>query len=295
MSTRLAVIGDVGGHFASLAEQLSAVGVDVDSRAIPEGLTIVDVGDLIHRGPDSDAVVEFADAMMARNPGRWIQLAGNHESQYLDNGTDFWTPRVSAQSAATLRRWWTDGSMKVAAAFRLEPAYASTDLGFVPEPCDLLVTHAGLTAGAWRLLREPQDALEAADAINSAAASMGVAWREGLMITGVQDFAAGPMWAAGVEEVYASWFVHDAHELPSPSFAQAHGHTSPYLWSRRAWRPSMKALMAEGITASADSRRRMCRIEVGAHLFWAIDPAFGTTPGTVTSPLHFPSARPLHS
>lgn len=50
---------------------------------------ICQVGDLIHKGPDSSAVVALVDQIIDSNPGRWVQLLGNHEAQYLSGGTQF--------------------------------------------------------------------------------------------------------------------------------------------------------------------------------------------------------------
>jgi hypothetical protein len=49
---------------------------------------------------------------------QWIQLAGNHEAQYLPGGTPFWRDPLAAEGVARLRDWWADGSMRVAAAVR---------------------------------------------------------------------------------------------------------------------------------------------------------------------------------
>ncbi|WFE98601.1 metallophosphoesterase [Micromonospora sp. WMMD964] len=43
---------------------------------------VIQVGDLIDRGPDSAGVLAFVWQRLA-DSRRWIQLIGNHESQYL--------------------------------------------------------------------------------------------------------------------------------------------------------------------------------------------------------------------
>ena len=115
--SRLAVIGDVGGHLDSLVAQLNVLGVDVEERLVPPELVVCQVGDLVHKGPESAAVVALVDELMARNPDRWIQLLGNHEAQYLPDCQQFWTPTVDEKTAETIRRWWDSGQVRIAAAF----------------------------------------------------------------------------------------------------------------------------------------------------------------------------------
>lgn len=45
------VFGDVGGHASSFFASLSSLGVNIETGEIPEGIHIVQVGDLIHQGP----------------------------------------------------------------------------------------------------------------------------------------------------------------------------------------------------------------------------------------------------
>jgi hypothetical protein len=88
----------------------------------------------------------------------------------------------------------------------------------------LLATHAGLTAGAWKLLNRPGSAQKAAAVLNQV--DHPVVWREGEIITGVNDWAAGPLWAVAGSEVYSSWMGLESDGVSKPGFAQAHGHTS---------------------------------------------------------------------
>src|SRR3569833_1364189 len=78
--TTIVLVGDVGGCATQLAE---AVAPYVDDP----GAVVVQVGDLVDRGPDSSAAVEYVDARLPG--GRWVQLVGNHEGQY-QGGARFW-------------------------------------------------------------------------------------------------------------------------------------------------------------------------------------------------------------
>lgn len=284
---RLAIIGDVGGHLPPLVEQLIVLGVDIERREMPADLVICQVGDLVHRGPDSDAIVELVGDLLSRNPGHWVQLVGNHEQQYLPGQLEFWSPRITHTSARTLRDWWEAGHLRIAAAFPIaarggEPdPDGDTAVDSCP-PGDLLVTHAGLTAGAWRDLDSPRSARDIAEILNTG--EHRVTWRQGGMTTGRTDHAAGPLWAEAVGEVYASWSA--AGKRPGgpaePGFAQAHGHSSPHPWGFARWQPFHPAECA------ADPQRKITRVRVGSQVFFGTDPQAGVAPATVSVPLILP-------
>lgn len=286
-------------------EQLITLGVDTDSRRIPADLVICQVGDLVHKGPDSDAVVRLVDEYLRNNPSQWIQLVGNHESQYLPGGIEFWPAPIGAQSRRTLLDWWESGQLRIAAAFSI----AGPTSGSEPSPdrqleddcprvdsCptgDLLVTHAGLTAGAWELLGRPATVSDAVALLNRAEAP--VVWRQGGMTTGAVDLAAGPIWARAVREVYASWALRDqsGHAAMAPIFPQAHGHTTTFNWRRRRWRLAVDELPpVPPPRLLADERRKITRVEIGQRVYFGSDPDAGVAPASVSMPLVLPLAAP---
>src|SRR6266704_3187599 len=132
--TQIAVLGDLSGHLAPFAQALRELGVDVAAAQVPDDLVVVQVGDLVHKGPDSDAIVALVDRLLAANPGCYVQLLGNHEDQYL-GGHQFFdqAPPLAPTTIATLRRWQAVGALKAAAAIRTAGG------------ASYLVTHAGLT------------------------------------------------------------------------------------------------------------------------------------------------------
>ena len=82
---------------------------------------------------------------------------------------------------------------------------------------DILVTHAGLTHGAWQALGGPATAAEVAVALNAdARGTARVTLREGRMTTGTTDPAAGPLWAEAGAELLMSWDQHDRCPAPEP-------------------------------------------------------------------------------
>ncbi|MCW2615120.1 MAG: hypothetical protein JWN08_2114, partial [Frankiales bacterium] len=138
---RIAVIGDIGGHADQLDEALIVLGADPASGTLPDDLTVVQVGDLVHRGPDSRLVVETVYRFLSHYPDRWVQLCGNHESCHLGEALFVHDPLDDA-SVLTLRRWEAAGLLRIAVALNTNDGPA-------------LVSHAGLTWETWTELGEP--------------------------------------------------------------------------------------------------------------------------------------------
>jgi hypothetical protein len=226
---------------------------------------------------------------MKRNPARWTQLIGNHEAQYVFDPPRFGFPEVlDRRSQKILQRWWRSGQMQVAAA------YSTTGIAVIRADGHselvgaggLLVTHAGLTAGAWHQLGMPATAVSAAHAINAERDFLGsVIWRAGLMLGGPADRSAGCVWAEAANEVYASW----AREpYSTPGFNQVHGHTSAMWWSRSA----LHDFGSLDLGVSADYAHKHVRAEIQRQVIWGIDPGHGARPSLPWAPLVFHDAEP---
>jgi hypothetical protein len=268
--SRIAVIGDIGGHPDQLHQALTMVGVAGDGR-LPDDLTVVQVGDLVHRGPDSAGVLAIVRGYLEDQPEQWIQLAGNHESQYLPGGTSFWPDHLNSAGAHLLRAWWADGRLRVAAAVR------TPDLG------DLLITHAGLTVGAWRALGEPPTAAAAADLLNQRP--------EPLIWSGngsAIDTAAGPLWAEAGWELYEAWMGYHAQGGMIP-FNQVHGHSSIAIYRDRTWRCPGRVRQR----ATADWEARQVRVRIGGRVFICVDPKHGRQGAPRWRPLVLAGAEAL--
>ena len=198
------MIGDLAGHLRELRGELERLGARDDR--LPDDLTVVQVGDLVHRGPDSEGVVALVARYLSRQPDQWVQLIGNHEAQYVREPAFAWPERIDDAAIDTLRGWWRTGRMRVAAAVRADDGEA------------FVITHAGLTAGFWTGLGAPASAAEAAAAINATAAE--TVFRAGAMLGGAApDLATGPVWAAAASELVPSWL---GVAMP---FSQVHGHS----------------------------------------------------------------------
>lgn len=255
---RVAVIGDLAGHLAELARELDRLGAS--DGVLPDDLVVVQVGDLIHRGPDSDGVIALVDHYLRTQPDRWRQLVGNHEAQYLHEPAFDWPEHISDAAADTLNDWWQARVMTPAVAVR------SGDE-------DFLITHAGLTAGFWeQALDRPADAALAAKALNSFAGSHDrVLFAAGQMLGGGKpNLAAGPVWAAAATELVPSW---TGTELP---FSQVHGHSMIADWRRHELRcdPATAELL------TVDEERKHETVTLPGGRIVGVDPGHGAKPQT---------------
>ncbi len=264
---RVVVIGDVGGHPDQLRRALAGVGAT--GARLPADVTVVQVGDLVDRGPDSSGVLDLVRSYVEAWPRQWVQLAGNHEAQYLPGGTSFWPARLPEGDAELLRAWWRAGVLQVAAAVRDS------------EGNDLLVTHAGLTVPAWRELGAPVTATTAADLLNLRP--------EPLIWDGFHTGTySGPLWAEAGSELYEPWMEHHAGGGVVP-FGQVHGHSSVVGFSHDMWHCSGRVRQR----TSVDRDARHTRVRIGGRTFTGVDPKHGRTGAPAWRPLVLDGAEVL--
>lgn len=272
VTRRVAIFGDVGGHRLAFADQLAALDCDPATGSMPEGLEIVQVGDLVHRGPDSDGSLRLAERFMRANPGRWHQLLGNHEGHELGgprlNGFD---GQVGAEGRSILGDWWRNRRAHLAVAFD------AVELGPV------LVTHAGLTRSMWRTIGSPRSAHEAAALVNRmVGAAAELAFKPGGLLTGpggVPHFDPGVAWAEAASELIEPWALYGM-----APFTQVHGHSSAYDWRRGCPQRWASPLVSASITR-VDPDRRHLWAEAGGQTFIGVDPGHGRNPVTNWGPL----------
>lgn len=269
MST-VVVVGDVGGHLDQLQRALTVIGAQGEPLTLPEDVVVVQVGDLVDRGPDSVGALRLVDQFLQRQPGQWVQLVGNHESQYLPGGTPFWPDPLGPEGVGILADWWDSGAMNVAAAV----ATADGD--------ELLVTHAGLTVGAWQGLGEPMTASSAAWLLNDRPA---VIWRGGK--TSV-DRGAGPLWAEAGWELHEPWLEYHAAGGLVP-FGQIHGHSAIVRYADQSWRTPGRVRQR----AAVDWTARHARVRVGGRVIIGIDPKHGRDGAPTWQPLVLQDATVL--
>lgn len=268
---RVVVIGDVGGHLDQLRYALSSCGAHGDQLCLPLNTTVIQIGDLVDRGPDSSRVLTLVNRYLENQPAQWIQLVGNHEAQYLPGGTRFWAERLTDRDANLLRSWWEAGSMQVAAGIRLA------------EGDELLLTHAGLTVDAWRALSEPMTVTTAAYLLNDRPEPL--IWLGDGFTT---DTLAGPLWAEAGPELCEPWLRFHAEGSFVP-FGQVHGHSSIVSFTDRVWHCPGRIRQRTAV----DWQARHVRVRIGGQRFIGIDPRHGQTGAAQWQPLVFDDAEVL--
>ena len=180
----------------------------------------------------------------------------------LPGGTSFFPePQTDAACGATVRGWWRNGLLRVAYAFESAGVAVGQPGGrgvATVGAGGVLVTHAGLSCGAWRILGAPPDAAGVVARLDADKAELPlIVWREGSVITGAHDAAAGPLWASAAESV-ASWVEAGV----VPPFSQVFGHSAIFRWEpgeRPRWDPEIAKLLESGaLTGAVDEGADTC-------------------------------------
>lgn len=220
-STRVVIIGDIGGQVSVFHRLLDSLDVDLNTFSLPKNVVVVQVGDVARASDsqelDSRLCVEIADNLLMRNPGKYIQLIGNHELAMLG---DFYVNRAGVRRHSRIERWWFEKWARLAVGIRSETGE------------EILITHAGLTRGQWLSLQKP--GLEGVvNALNDRVGlDIGSVITVGSLVTGLTNTGADVSWAEVNYEVYLPWIAHG--DLP---FHLVHGHASPYSWQAGDWWP----------------------------------------------------------
>lgn len=268
---RIAVFGDLGGHFNRYVQALSVLGVTHDEDPVaasqmPNDLIVIQVGDLIHRGPDSAKLVSYVDNMLKAHPDQVYQIFGNHEGHYL-GGPKFGLPTgeqwiLNPDTVKILQRWWNERSAYMAIAVNNNGQ-------------DVLITHAGLSWYLWNRCGA-SDACTTARFLNDLSASQ--AFVPGLMLNeAAEDTMPGVAWAHPPKEVYETW------AQMVPPFGQVHGHCSPVNWSTTSWGFNVSAWVREN--TKVDATKHQTTTTINGVRFYGIDPSFGRQASWAIRPL----------
>lgn len=253
------LLGDVHGFGVDtdkiVRERFHAFGPNWE---LPADVAVVQVGDLLHKGPDGPWLVAQVDRAIKVNAGRWIQLWGNHETSVIHACPEFWSgPGFYPEPddvVETLHRWWRDQIAHVAVVV------PSVELG------DVLVTHAGLSVGWWNQIGSPSDPHECATALNADLGGdpEGVFGRGRLLDDNGVNPVAGPIWSDTSAEGWAQWL-----ELGDVPFSQVHGHAAPWSWNHQLWLRHTNDALRDAIHLDPVARR--AHVELPSGLLISID------------------------
>lgn len=134
----LDIVGDVHGEHAALQSLLRHLGYDAQGRH-PDGRTLVFVGDLCDRGPDSPAVIELVQRLV--ESGHACAVIGNHEINLLREEAKDGSGWAFERRAARDTPKYAPFVSADAAQVRRYQAFAA-QLPVVLERDDLRVVHA---------------------------------------------------------------------------------------------------------------------------------------------------------
>jgi hypothetical protein len=150
----LDIVGDVHGELEALDALIRRLGYDVRGRH-PDGRTLVFVGDLCDRGPDSPGVFERVRALA--DAGRAVATLGNHELNLLrgdrKDGNDWFFGEFTARD----RKY--EPRVHLAPERREEVLAFMRSLPLLLERADLRVVHAAWDAASVARLRAADPAL----------------------------------------------------------------------------------------------------------------------------------------
>lgn len=150
---RIVAIGDLHGDFSVWRDISAAAGlVDANGHWKGGNTTLVQVGDVVDRGPESLKILHELMRLQKEAPrqgGRIIALVGNHEAMNLTGDLRYTVPQdyaafATPRSAALRERFYSTKKAEIAAKYRArDPAMtdsaihdawiASTPLGWVEQ------------------------------------------------------------------------------------------------------------------------------------------------------------------
>lgn len=267
MAKKIFVFGDTGGHSLPLWRALTKLGVDLETGYIPEEIQIIHLGDLIHKGPNTESIVNVVDKLIKNNPGRWIQILGNHEFQHIEGSPYFWRCNCSETTVNIINEWFETGNASASYALTQSHNVLNIPALNIESSSPVLFTHAGLTYDWWKASGSP-DISQLESILNTLPVDL--ITTPGLLL-GVENSKPGPVWAIGNTEVFESWSQQPNVDMP---FAQIHGHTSSYSWGRKQWwldNPEFRAKT----TINEESRAIITKLN--NNLLIGIDPGFSKT------------------
>lgn len=249
------VVGDVGGNPDRLIRALRSIGCDPSSGFVPEGLEVVQVGDLVRlRGNFTEWSTEVVDVVgrfMDASHGRWHQLWGNHDLAVIGGERmAAWDGDVEPTVVESFLRWWNEGRVLFAVAVG-----------------NTLISHAGVTRQSMiELGGLDGTAQEVARCIarhneGEPPGPFGVA---GLLVHELPKPTVGCVWAEVVRELCEPWIA--SGDLP---FDQVHGHASVFDWKSKSFWPTVSPDLLQ--RTALDHDRRISTVNVSNSRITSVD------------------------
>ena len=240
------VFGDASGWLTPLEHALNDIDASLVDCFIPQDVTIVHVGDLIRKGPDSEILLQLVKEIKEKYDKQWVQLIGNHETNYLTT-QDFGRWEITLEAERLLHELYEEGMFQI--------SWSSMNNTH-------LATHSGLTQEFWKIIGSPTTASEAFQLLEKL--DLDECNVPGQMLGEFQ--VPGCLWASSNREVYPSW-EHSEKNLHD--FIQIHGHTAPLnLYNMQRY-----SGYKEEWFVKANTQSRTIWSEVNGYKFVSTDPS----------------------
>lgn len=119
---RIYAIGDIHGCYDQMVALLELIGQDDARRGNSQKTTILFLGDLIDRGPDSAKVIEYL-IDLTDNYENILVLRGNHEQAFLD---------IAKGRQDMVHDWLRMGGRRTLRSYGIDPDWASSNSVALP-------------------------------------------------------------------------------------------------------------------------------------------------------------------
>lgn len=280
MRKKVIVFTDIHGHFHPFMKMLNDYGITADF--IPEDIHLIIAGDLVDKGEHSKEVIDVVAQWFQKFPDRFSALVGNHESMVINMlaSKRMHKPHYIVADNETIRK----------IQVLIEDGHLLNAIGVSCDDGDFLITHAGLTHGAWTKIGSPMKLGNAVSALNSIDFfdKRTVLHDVGEIMGVDRNPSAGPLWASATE-VYMSWMNQESVRVNAP-FSQIHGHSSAYNWAY----DSMREVALQPRVHVAKKKRHTIGVFASAK-FMGIDPDHQRSVSRSWAPLVFDNARVISS
>ncbi len=158
-------VGDVHGMHDLLSSLLAEIEADAAAHGLPS--TLVFLGDIVDRGPETRLVIDRLMSGPPRSEDRWIVLRGNHEQAMLD--------ALARDDETAFQRWLRIGGKQTLASYgqtgkritlrQARELIGDHHLGFLADlplthiSCCCLFVHAGVEPDVTLRKKQPADLL----------------------------------------------------------------------------------------------------------------------------------------
>lgn len=229
-------LGDVGGWVDKYEQGLRLGGVYASHHRLPEGVCLVQLGDVVRLRPQfresNEILARMSLEMMDKNPEGYKQLIGNHELRILKEWDASQISREGSVYESITRE--THELVKE----MVQRSYSVLRMN--AEDGEWVASHAGVTRGYLAETRgyENLNGIILPD-------------REGVIRGNEINFSADIYHADCNQEVMSSWLGYmGLDSCPR----QIMGHSSPWVWRQNAWRSDISEWLRGSLRVNTEKK-----------------------------------------